>query len=238
MAAEKLMHRSFVIAAICGTLIAPLLAYAQPVALLDLEPGFAWKPALLQSSFFLGVQHGSRFAQKKMRRELGGPFIKDYFESVGNIRTWHDQDGILTNYVGHPMMGAVAGYFQVFNDPRGRDLVFDGRSEVYWKSRLKALAWSAAYSTQFEIGPISEASIGNVGKNPPTMAVVDLVMTPVGGFGLMLLEDWIDKRFIQSWENGRPTAKVRFYRVVLNPNRALANLMRWKRPSHRDTRPN
>lgn len=232
------MPRSFLIAAIWGALAAPDLIQAQPSAPADAEPGFAWKPALLQSSFFLGVQHSIRFTQKKMRRELGGPFLKDYFESVGNIRTWSDQDSILTNYVGHPMMGAISGYFQVFNDPRGRDLVFDGRSEVYWKSRLKALAWSAAYSTQFEIGPISEASIGNVGKNPPTMAVVDLAMTPVGGFGLMLLEDWIDRRFIQRWEQGRSRAKMRFYRVVLNPNRALANLMRWKRPSHRDTRPN
>jgi hypothetical protein len=202
------------------------------------EPGFAWKPALLQSSLFLGVQHGSRFAQKKMRRELGGPFLRDYFDSVRNIRTWSDEDGILTNYVGHPMMGAIAGYFQVFNDPRGRALEFDARSEAYWKSRLKALAWSAAYSTQFEIGPISEASIGNVGRNPPTMAYVDLVMTPLGGFGLMLLEDWIDKKFIQRWEQGRSKGRVRFYRVVLNPNRAVANLMRLRRPSYRDTRPN
>ena len=30
--------------------------------------GFQWKPALLQSSFFLGVQHSSRMAQAKTRR--------------------------------------------------------------------------------------------------------------------------------------------------------------------------
>jgi hypothetical protein len=51
------------------------------------------------------------------------------------------------------------------------------------------MAWAAAYSTQFEIGPISEASIERVGRHPPTMAVGDLVVTPVGRFTVMVLED-------------------------------------------------
>jgi hypothetical protein len=156
---------------------------------------------------------------------------------VSSIHTWSDQDGILTNYVGHPMMGAVAGYIQIFNDPRGRRLEFDSSSGEYWSSRLKALAWSAAYSTQYEIGPISEAMIGNVGKKPPTMAVVDLVVTPVGGFTLILLEDYLDKRFIARWEQGKSPTMERFLRIFFNPDRSLANLLRFKRPSYRDTRP-
>lgn len=201
-----------------------------------IEEGFDWSGALAQSGFFFGIQHGSRFAQKKMRRELGGPFFADYFESVSNIRTWSDEDGILTNYVGHPMMGAIAGYIQVHNDPKGRRLEF-ANTAGYWKSRLKALAWSAAYSTQFEIGPfVSEAALGNVGLHPPTMAWVDLVMTPFGGFGLMVLEDWVDRRWIANLERGGGF-KARFFRVVLNPSRAVANLMRLKRPSYRDYRP-
>jgi hypothetical protein len=200
------------------------------------QEGFQWKPALLQSALFLGVQHGSRMLQNKTRRELGGPFWSDYFESVSNIHTWSDQDGIPTNYFGHPMMGAITGYIQVFNDPRGRRLEFDLSSKEYWKSRLKAMAWSAVYSTQYEIGPISEASIANVGKHPPTMAVVDLVMTPVGGFAVMLVEDYLDKRFISRWERGGGV-KARFYRIALNPSRSVANLLRFKRPSYRDGRP-
>lgn len=175
--------------------------------------------------------------QTKTRRELGGPFFEDYFTSVSNIHTWSDQDGILTNYVGHPMMGAVAGYVQVFNDPRGRKLEFDSSSKAYWQSRLKGLAWSAAYSLQYEIGPLSEASIGNVGRVPPTMAVTDLVMTPLGGFGLILLEDWLDKRFISRWEPGSSRNRAKLFRILLNPNRAFANLLRGKRPSYRDNRP-
>ena len=31
---------------------------------------------------------------------------------------------------------------------------------------MKAMAFSASYSVQFEVGPLSEASIGNVGMDP------------------------------------------------------------------------
>lgn len=200
------------------------------------QPGFGWGPALRQSALFLGIQHASRMAQAKTRRELGGPFFSDYFESAGNIHTWSDQDGILTNYVGHPIIGGIAGYIQIFNDPRGRHLQFDASSRAYWMSRLKALAWAAAYSTQFEIGPVSEASIGNVGKRPPTMACVDLVVTPLGGTGLILLEDYLDKRVIAKLERGGGK-RARFFRIALNPSRSIANVIRWKRPSYRDDRP-
>jgi len=201
------------------------------------EKGFQWRPALEQSGLYLAIQHASRMAQAKSRRELGGPFWKDYFESVSTIHTWNDGDSIVTNYVGHPVMGAVAGYIQIVNDPRGRRLEFDASSKRYWQSRLKAMAWSAAYSTEFELGPISEASIGNVGKHPPTMAVADLVVTPAGGFTLILLEDYLDKRFISRWERGTSRTKARVYRVALNPGRSLANLLRFKHPSYRDNRP-
>ena len=211
-------------------------ASSQPT--ISAEPaGFQWKPALMESGLFLVVQHSARMIQAKTRRELGGPFWTDYFESVSTIHTWNDSNSVMTNYVGHPILGAITGYIQVFNDPRGRALEFDASSSAYWKSRLKAMAWTAAYSTQFEIGLISEASIGNVGKHPPTMAVVDLVVTPVGGFALMLLEDYVDKRFIARWERGTSIKKARFYRIALNPSRSLANLLRLKRPSYRDNRP-
>ena len=203
----------------------------------DAADGFQWKPALLESGFFLVLQHSSRMAQAKTRREFGGPFWSDYFESASNIHTWNDSNSILTNYFGHPWMGAITGYIQVFNDPRGRNLEFDASSGQYWKSRLKAMAWTAAYSAQYEIGPISEASIGNVGKKSPTMAVVDLVVTPVGGFAWMTLEDFLDQRFVSRWEQGLSVNKARFLRVAINPGRSIANLLRWKRPSYRDNRP-
>lgn len=212
-------------------------ADANPPASGTAAEGFQWKPALLESGFFLVLQHSSRMAQAKTRRELGGPFWSDYFESASNIHTWNDSNSILTNYFGHPWMGSITGYIQVSNDPQGRNLEFDASSGQYWKSRLKAMAWTAAYSTQYELGPVSEASIGNVGKKSPTMAVVDLVVTPVGGFTWMLIEDYVDHRFISHWEQKTSVNKARFLRVALNPGRSIANLLRWKRPSYRDNRP-
>jgi hypothetical protein len=212
-------------------------AESTPSPTSDAAEGFQWKPALLESGFFLVLQHSSRMAQAKTRRELGGPFWSDYFESASSIHTWNDGDSILTDYFGHPWMGAITGYIQVFNDPRGRNLEFDASSGQYWKSRLKAMAWTAAYSAQYEIGPVSEASIGNVGKKSPTMAAVDLVVTPVGGFVWMALEDYLDQRFVARWEAETSVNKARFLRVALNPGRSIANLLRWKRPSYRDNRP-
>ena len=221
-------------------LLLPLCAQTEDQAPVDVTPegteSFHWRSALIQSGIFLGVQHTSRMVQAKTRAELGGPFWSDYFESASNIHTWRDGDGFRINYLGHPTMGAITGYIQVFNDPRGRRLEFDLSSKSYWESRLKAMAWSAAYSTQFEIGPISEASIGNVGKHASTMAVVDLVVTPVGGFTVMLLEDYLDKRFVSRWER-RGGKKARLYRVAFNPSRSVANVLRWERPWHRDNRP-
>jgi len=236
------LHRKIMLAAILLLgLVLPVCAQSEDQAPVDVAPNddterFNWKTALAQSGILLGVQHAGRMVQSKTRRELAGPFWSDYFESASSIHTWNDEDGIATNYLGHPVMGAVAGYIQIFNDPGGRRLEFDLWSKQYWKSRLKAMAWSAAYSTQFEIGPISEASIGNVGKHPPAMAVTDLVVTPLGGFTLMLLEDYLDKRFVSRLERGGGM-KARVYRIVLNPSRSIANVLRWKRPSYRDNRP-
>ena len=68
------------------------------------------------------------------------------------------------------------------------------------------------------------------------MALVDLIVTPLGGFTMMVLEDYLDKRFVSHWERAGGI-RARFYRIALNPSRSLANMLRWKYPSHRDNRP-
>ena len=45
-------------------------------------------------------------------------------------------------------------------------------------ARARATAWAAVYSFQFELGPFSEASIGNVGLRANTAGSVDHVVTP------------------------------------------------------------
>jgi hypothetical protein len=101
---------------------------------------------------------------------------------------------------------------------------------------MRGLAWSAVYSTTFELAPWGEAGIGNVGYQRGTMAYVDLVVTPLAGFGLIVLEDYLDATVIRRIEDGGVDRRARVFRALLNPTRSIANVMRFKRPSHRDDR--
>jgi hypothetical protein len=207
--------------------------------IIPVAPKFNWRTATKQSTVFLSLLHTFRLAQNKTRENLGGSYWQDYVASIRGVPgRWSDGDSALTAYVGHPIMGAMAGYIQIQNDPKGVHLQFENSRE-YWVSRLKATGWSALYSTQFEIGPfLSEASIGNVGMKKGTSGYVDFVTTPVGGLGFIVLEDWIDKAWIEKREMQRSDGRWRHWRrVLLNPNRSVANLLRLKAPSHRDTRP-
>jgi hypothetical protein len=204
--------------------------------LIPSKPGFNWSGALKQSGLLLGIQHSLRMLQEKTRNRLDGKWWDDYMTSVEGLQGWNDGNPIITNYVGHPIMGAVTGYIQIQNDPLGARLEWAPHDSNYWKSRMKAMGWTALYSTQYELGPLGEAMIGNVGFNRGTMGYVDLVVTPAGGLGMILLEDWLDKRVVEKLERGKGERQARFLRVVLNPQRSIANLLRFKRPSHRDTR--
>lgn len=200
------------------------------------SPQFRWRAALQQSFYFVAMQHSVRMSQVKTRRQMAGAFFRNYKQSIEGIHGWGDGDGFLTNYVGHPMQGAISGYIEVQNDPSGIRERF-GTTREYWNSRLRAMAWAAAYSTQFEIGPLSEATIGNVGKSKGTGGWADFIMTPTGGFGLILAEDALDRFVISRWEGGASAPRKRFYRMLLNPSRSFANVLRKKVPWHRDTRP-
>jgi hypothetical protein len=214
-----------------GAVAPPVVRPAEPSS-----QKFHWAPALRQSLLFLGVEHGFRMTQLYTRKRLAGPFFQDWFDSVSGIRGWDDHDAFSTNYIGHPMQGAAAGYIQIQNDLKGIKQEF-GRSPEYWKSRMKATAWSAAYSVQFELGPLSEATIGNVGQKKGTGGAVDLVVTPVVGLGWTVTEDALDKYVIRRLEQRSKSRNLKaLARSVLNPSRSFANLMRRKPPWHRDTR--
>ena len=197
------------------------------------DQSFHWLTAIKQSLLFLGVQHGYAMTQPKTRRDLKGPFFKDYVRSVKSLHGWEDGGRFFTNYVAHPMQGSLLGFIQIQNDPNGMNLSYDN-SNAYWRSRLKALAWSAAWSTQFEIGPVSQASIGNVGLHGK-QTYVDLVVTPIGGFGLLVLEDFLDKHIISKIERRNSSFYFKVSsRTFLNPTRSVANLLRFKTPWYRD----
>ena len=199
------------------------------------EESFQWREATEESFLLLTLQNSFRLTQEKTRRELSGPFWGDYWRSVKGLRGWEDGDDGFTNYVAHPLQGAVSGYIFVQNSPSGRTAYFSSDSR-YWGSRLKAMAWAALYSTQFELGPYSEASVGNVGLRPGTMGYVDLVMTPIGGFGWMLAEDALDRYVVRPLEKRTNRGMVRFLRMALSPGRSFANVMRFKKPWRRDDR--
>lgn len=192
--------------------------------------GFRWGDAFKQSLLFLSVQHGYALTQPKTRRALHGPFLKDYFRSVRSLHGWADGGRFFTNYLAHPMEGSLLGYIQVQNDPAGAGLKF--AEPGYWRSRMKAMAWSAAWSTQFEIGPISQASIGNVGEHGK-QTYVDIVVTPTVGTALLFAEDIVDRYVVERLERRGKYARI-FGRMALNPTRTAANLLRFQKPWHRD----
>ena len=202
------------------------------------EGSLQWKPLLLQNALFLGTQHTFRIAtQEETRGNLRGPFIRDYFKSINGFEGWHDGDSWLANYVGHPMQGAVYGYTYLQNHTREKFLPVDFHSRDYWKSRFKAMAWMTVASTHYELGPLGEAAFGNTGLRPGTKGAVDLVITPTLGLSLLIVEDFLDDRVVVPLERRIHNKFLRlFLRSALNPDRAMANLLRFKVPWHRDTR--
>ncbi len=197
------------------------------------KEGFQWRSAIQQSLFFLAVQHGYAFTQSKTREALKGKFFKDYAKSVKSLKGWDDGGKFFTNYLAHPMQGSFTGFIYVQNDPKAKRLQF-GKSGDYWRSRLKAFAWTTIWSTQFEIGPISQASIGNIGlKDKQTWE--DIVVTPTLGTVMLITEDALDRYIIQRIERKTDNFYIRiFSRMLLNPTRFFANLVRLKAPWYRD----
>jgi hypothetical protein len=205
-------------------------------------PGFQWGQALKQSLLFTSVMNAFRIAtEPSTRADLKGPFFKDYLNSVKRLRGWRDGDEFLINYVGHPMQGSVSGFIYVQNEP-DRDKLEPGLRRAYWKSRMKAMGWAFLVSTQFEIGPFSEASLGNVGLKPSEksehpMGYIDLVVTPTLGTAWLVGEDTLDRYLIREIENLTTNRVLRaLTRSFLNPARSFANLMRFRPTWYRDGR--
>jgi hypothetical protein len=234
--------RIYTVSALVIILISPHTSLAEDKQdkFLKQGEGVSWSRLFKQSGLFLAMQCGTRIAyEPETRAELRGPYFGDWIESVRGLHGWGDGDPFAVNYLGHPWMGAVAGRIFVQNDPSGKS--FDFRNDkLYWKSRLKALGWSALYSTTFELSPVGEAAIGNIGGKPwpDGMTYTDLVVTPVLGTGVLIAEDIAD-RYVIRWVEQR-TASIPLRaaaRTFLNPARSMSNVLRFKWPWYRDSRP-
>jgi hypothetical protein len=197
-----------------------------------------WRSLLGDSLRFWAVEHAFRCATEEGTREgFGNPFFKGYFRSVINLHGWADGDEFYVNYVGHPMQGAVASNIWANNDPAFHQVGFSSDSR-YWKSKIRGLAFSFLQSAQFEMGPMSEASIGNIQSEYPQQGFVDFVMTPAGGLAWSLGEDVIDRYIIHYLETRTQNRWARLLaRGGLNPARSMGNVMGGKLPWHRNNRP-
>ena len=199
---------------------------------------FQWKPAFAQYSLEIAIQHGWRFVHEPGTRDAtgNGPFFKDWIDSIGETRGWDDGDGWHAGFVGHPLNGAIYGFIEQQNDPLDRTVEWgDGR--IYWLSRLRAMAFAAVGSTQWTLGPVSEASLGNVQLHA-SPGFIDLVTTPGLGVFVMMGEDMLDRYFIIPVENHTANPwLILVARSLGNPARSFANLMAFKQGWHRDTRP-
>ena len=200
--------------------------------------GVDWGGLFRESFLFLAIENSFRCATEQGTRDaISNPFFPGYLNSVGNLHGWNDGDPFYVNYVGHPMQGAVSGDIWTHNDRAYRNIQF-GKNRRYWKGKLRAGAYSYIYSILFEIGPISEASIGNIQAYYPQQGFVDHIVTPVMGLGWSISEDVLDQYLIRRIESQTTNRWILLLaRGGLNPARTMANAMALQPPWHRDNRP-
>ena len=180
------------------------------------------------------------------------PFFHDWFASYGgyNMKRWGDGDDFVVNDVGHPLEGAVFARTFLQNSPNSQVVI--GKNRRYWMSRLKALGWAAAWSTETEIGPLSETNFGNQGgftyvpgcgtylsclndpkyPKPPTNNTgwTDFVVTPLVGVAWVLGEDTIDKYIVAPIAVNHRIIGGRILRSALEPSRSFAAIFAGKFP--------
>jgi len=180
------------------------------------------------------------------------PFFHDWFASYPtyNMHRWGDGDDFVVNDVGHPLEGGVFARVYLQNDPKSNVVI--GKHRAYWMSRLKALGWAAAWSTETEIGPLSETNIGNQGgftyvpgcgtylsclnnpkyPKPPTNNTgwTDFVITPLIGMAWVLGEDTIDKYIVMPIAVNHRIIGGHILRSALEPTRGFAAIFSGRYP--------
>lgn len=222
---------------------------------------FHWGRALFESFTFLAIEQAYVVHDdyRWVVIENGVPFNhywRDYKQSLSSWvhSGWNDGDPLLYGYLGHPIQGAMTEFIQIQNDPRGRDLELSNTRE-YWHSRLRAFIWNAVYSTQWNIGPLSELTVEKYGTKARSQwnqdgtwpcthrpcyngtGQIDLVMTPIGGAGWVLGEDFLDKEIVRRVEGATQNHfLIDVTRCALNPIRGGANILHGKAPWYRASR--
>lgn len=220
---------------------------------------FHWGRALLESFELLSIEqayvvHDDWKWVGGSSSENGIPFNhywRDYKQSLDAWvhSGWNDGDPNMYGYVGHPIQGVATSYIFLQNDPK-YDKVEFSKTKEYWHSRIEATIFNAVYSTQWNLGPISEPTVekyGTLWRDPwnrgnsqwryTGMGQIDLVMTPVGGFGWLVGIDFLD-RFVTRRVEGATANRflVNATRCALDPIMIGTNLLHGKRPWYRASR--
>ena len=208
----------------------------------------SWSRVLGESFLFLAAQHGGNiWMDDDTRNELThGPFWSKYAYCVEHYRwsRWKDDDPFGVDYIGHPMMGALTNSIYEQNDPKQRALMYEN-TRRYWMGRLRATAYSAAYSAQWKIGPASEASIGNTGiqyyiRQPDHVytnetGMQDFFITPIGGLAWNVGEDAIDRYLFSHVRHAHPHNKpLLIVASFMTPLKSGANILRFRALYYRD----
>ncbi len=206
-----------------------------------------WGPMVLESVLFNAFEDGGNvYTGYWYRNEtLTGKWWDRYVASVQEWRwnRWSDNNPVLDDYVGHPMMGAITNSIWIQNDPKGMTLEF-ANDRAYWRSRMRALAWSTFYSFEWKLGPTGEAAVGHNGDHfffdngvvTNETGWVELVTTPVGGFGWTIAEDYLDKHVVTKLEEKSRNPVLLTIYNFLTPARGFANILRFRPPWYRDSR--
>jgi len=204
-----------------------------------------WHQLIISASLYNAFQDaGNLYTGYWYRYEtMHGKWLDRYFDSVTGWRwdSWNDNNPWLDDYVGHPMMGAITSYLWIQNDPKGMTLEYSN-TRPYWRSRMRALAFSTAFSLQWKFSPFGEAGIGHNGdhyfvdKGVKTNETgwVELVTTPVGGLLWTMGEDAIDKHIVHKMEMTPRRPLTLLALSFLTPSKATANILRFRPPWYRD----
>jgi hypothetical protein len=208
----------------------------------------SWSRVLGESFLFLSSQHGGNiWMDTDTRYNLThGSFWGDYIYCIDHYRysRWKDDDPFGVDYIGHPMMGAMTNSIYEQNDPKQRALMYEN-TRRYWMGRLRATAYSAVYSAQWKVGPLSEASIGNTGigyylrlrdgKITNETGMQDFFITPIGGLAWNVGEDAIDRFLFAHVRHAHPHNRpLLIVASFMTPLKSGANLLRFRSMYYRD----
>jgi hypothetical protein len=204
-----------------------------------------WHQLVISSTVFMGFLNGGNVYTGYWYRweTTHGDWFQRWIDSAANWKwgQWNDDNPVLDDYVGHPMMGALTNDLWIQNDPKSMTLT-QSNTWPYWRRLLRAEAFTTVYHFEWKLGPIGEAGIGHTGDHPeghPNLfgtGDVELVTTPVVGGLWTLAEDSLDKHLVAHLEDHPRNPFVLLGISILTPAQGTANILRFRPPWYRDSR--